>query len=125
MRRLLMLLLLILLFGCKGAKELVYVDVPKVEVEYRDKIVRDSVYLSDTVRIEHKGDTVFQRSQRYLYRDKIVRDSIYLTDTITIPKPVKVPVITNRLNAFQRFSVWGFWLLVGIGILLGLFLWRR
>lgn len=90
--------LLILLTGCKTT----YVPVETVRTEYRDKYLRDSIYLHDSINVYQKGDTIYKDRWRYEYRDKIVKDTVNVTDTI----PVVVEVVkikeVNKLTWWQE-----------------------
>ncbi len=66
------------------------------------------------------SDTLIINKFRYKYIDRIVKDTINRTDTITLVKTVEVPIRTNKLTAFQKFSVRGFWLIIGL-IIIGIF----
>lgn len=105
---------------CCSCKTVQYIPVETVKTEYRDKIVRDSVFRYDSVFVKQTADTVFFEQYRYLYKDKIIRDSICKTDTIRVPYPVEV---VNQLKApltgWQNFQVWcGRIALVGVLFLL-------
>ena len=69
-------LAIILLSGCRTTTETVYVD--REVTKWRERI--DSVYIhnTDTVRIEKKGDTIYNTTTRTKYRDriKIERDTV-------------------------------------------------
>lgn len=92
-----------LLASCKTK----YIPVESVKTEWRDKYIRDSVYLKELVRIYQKGDTVFRDSIVFKYKDKIKNDSIFIRDTIRIPIPVKGdPVEVNRLKWYQEACIW-------------------
>jgi len=96
-------LFLCLCYSCKSVQ---YVPVESVKTEYRDKIVKDSVYLYDSVYIKEKGDTLIMERYRYLYRDKFVRDSVFINDTIRVPYPVEVvKPVKKRLSGWQNFQV--------------------
>jgi hypothetical protein len=83
-----------------------YVPVETVKTEYRDKIVRDSVFRYDSIFVRQTADTVFYERYKYLYRDKIVRDSIFLNDTIRIPYPVEVvKEVKAPLTSWQNFQL--------------------
>ncbi|NDV96396.1 hypothetical protein D0T84_15950 [Dysgonomonas sp. 521] len=84
----------------------VYVPVETIRIEYRDKLLRDSVRLYDSVFVMLGGDTVRIEKYKYLYRDRLVRDSIFRTDTISVPYPVVEVQQVNRLTSFQSFQVW-------------------
>ncbi len=118
MKKIYILLLLVLFVGCSRTITKI-VEVPKVKTEYKNKYLKDSIYLHDSIFFEKKGDTVFINKFRYKYIDKLVRDTINRTDTVTIVKEVEVPIITNELTSFQKWSIRGFWyfvILIGIVI---------
>lgn len=100
-----MLLAIILAFmvGCKAKN--VFVPVESVKTEYRDRLERDSIYLQDSVFVEHwkSNDTVFltKEKYKYLYRDKLVRDTICKTDSVIVPYPVIETKEVNRLYSWQ------------------------
>lgn len=79
-----------MLSGCKSVE---YVPVETVKTEYQDKwhFARDSVYLSDSVYIREKGDTVWLERYRTLYRDREIRDTAFIerTDSVDVPYPVE------------------------------------
>jgi hypothetical protein len=106
-----------------------YIPVESVKTEYRDKILRDSVYLFDSVYIKEKGDTLIMERFRYLYRDKLIRDSIFKCDTIRVPYPVEVvkQVKAKRtLTGWQNFQIWcGRFALVGLLLCTLIFVLKR
>lgn len=94
MRKLLFVLMLFtslfVLFGCKT--KIQYVPVETLKTEYRDKYLRDSIYLMDSVFVDRwrSNDTVYltKEKYKYLYKDKIVRDTINIRDSIRVSFPV-------------------------------------
>ncbi len=109
---------MVLLFfvGCSRTLTKV-VEVPIVKTEYREKYLRDSVYFYDSIFISKTNDTLFINKFHYKYIDRIVKDTISRTDTITLIKQVEVPIITNKLTGFQKWSICGFWVLIGLVLL--------
>jgi hypothetical protein len=101
----LMCILAIMMFtSCKPVK---YLPVESVKTEYHKDIVRDSVFLYDSVFVKEKEDTVYLERYRYLYRDKIVRDSVLINDTIRVPYPVEIPVeVKMPLSGWENFQIW-------------------
>lgn len=91
-------LVIILLSACRTST--IYIPVENVKTEYKDKLIKDSVYLMDSIYVERwkSGDTIYQTKEKYkyLYRDKLIRDSVYINDTIRVPYPV---VETKTLKA--------------------------
>lgn len=102
----LLLLALLLIFSFSSCTKTIYIPVESVRTEYKDRMLRDSIYRYDSVFVKLKGDTVFFEKYKYLYRDKLVRDSIFKTDSIQVPYPVAIDKEVNRLSSFQSFQVW-------------------
>lgn len=103
-RAIFIILTLLSITSCKT--KTVYVPIESVRTEWRDKEVRDSIYLQDSIIMKLKGDTVWLEKYRYLYRDKLVRDSIFLTDSIQVPYPVVEYKEVNKLTGVQNFLVY-------------------
>jgi hypothetical protein len=98
------------------------VPIETIKTEYRDKIVRDSVFKYDSIFVKDKGDTVFFERYKYLYRDKIVRDSIFKNDTIRVPYPVEVvKQVKAPLTGWQNFQVWCGRIALVVVLLVGLY----
>ena len=100
------LLMLIVLFGgCRTIE--VPVPVIKTEIEYRDRIERDTAYVRDSVYIHQKGDTIYSEKYKYIYKEHIKTDTayVYKCDTIT-----QVISVEKQLTKWQNFklSVGGF-----------------
>lgn len=102
----LLLLALLLIFSFSACTKTIYTPVESVRTEYKDRMLRDSIYRYDSVFVKLKGDTVFFEKYKYLYRDKLVRDSIFKTDSIQVPYPVAIEKEVNRLSSFQSFQIW-------------------
>ncbi len=116
MKKIIIIFILLFLVGCSRTLTKV-VEVPRVKTEYREKYLRDSVYFYDSIFVQKTNDTLFINKFHYKYIDRIVKDTISRTDTITLVTQVEVPIITNKLTAFQKWSVRGFWVLVGLILL--------
>jgi hypothetical protein len=84
----------------------VYVPVESIKTEYRDNLVRDSIFRYDSIFVKDRGDTVFLEKFRYLYRDKLVRDSVFIGDTIKVPFPVEVEKPVKYVSGLQNFQIW-------------------
>ncbi len=117
MKKIYILLVLLFFVGCTRTLTKV-VEVPKIKTEYREKLLKDSVFYYDSIFVKSANDTFLINKYHYKYIDRIVKDTISRTDTITLVKQVEVPIITNKLTAFQKFSVRGFWVLVGLILLI-------
>jgi hypothetical protein len=107
-----------LLYSCKSVQ---YVPVETAKTEYRDKIVKDSVFRYDSVFVKQTADTVFFERYKYLFKDKTIRDSVFSNDTIRVPYLVEViKQVKAALSKWQNFQVYcgriGLALLLLIGV---------
>ena len=103
------LITMLLLCFCYSCRTPQYIPVESVKTEYRDKILRDSIYLYDSIYVKEKGDTLIFERYRYFYKDKLIRDSVFICDTIRVPYPVEVvkQVKAKRaLTGWQNFQIW-------------------
>ena len=108
------LIVISLLCGCKTVK---YVPVPSVSVDsvYVDRWLRDSVYLHDSVFVNHysKGDTVFVDKvvTRYRYKDRWRYDTVAVvrTDSVQVPYPVE-----KDLGWWEKARLYSFPVLVAM-----------
>lgn len=91
-------------------------STPKVVTvtEYRDRVQRDTLTQTDSVYVSHvvreKGDTVhiLDTIFKYKYLDKYAY--VHVHDSIPYAVEVQVPVCTR--NGYDRFTSWGFWILL-------------
>lgn len=83
-------IMIVLAFWLAGCTRTVYVPKQTTEVRYVEKMTVDSVYMSDTVKIYSKGDTVFSEKIRTLYKTKYVRDTITVNRTDSTAYAVEV-----------------------------------
>ncbi len=98
------LVLLHMMTSCSTTK---YVEVPvtKYVTKHTTDIVRDSVYVRDSVSVWMKGDTVFKDRWRDRVRD--LRGTLIVNDTVrdTITKPyyiTKTNTVEKELTWFQK-----------------------
>lgn len=106
----------------------IYIPVESVRTEYKDKILRDSIHLHDSVWVKMQGDTIWLEKYKTLYKEKIVKDSVLLVDTIRVPYPVIEYKEVNKLTSFQTVRVWldnVFMLLIGLGLIVLVLKWKR
>ena len=124
MKRIILFIIVFAVFGCTKT---VYIPVTNTikEIEYRDRLQRDSIYFSDSVLIVTKGDTVFNTKIKYRYINKIVKDTVNRTDSVYIEKPIEVVKEVNRLTKWQRWRLNFLWVLMAGGVGYGIFKIRR
>lgn len=90
------------MFVLSSCKTIKYVPVDKVKKVYVDKLVRDSIYIQDSVFIKQKKDTIFMYKTKTIFKFKHIKDTINQRDTITKIQKVPVVKVTNELNSWQR-----------------------
>lgn len=124
MKKLILLIAILVMFGCTKR---IYIPVTTTvtEIEYRDKLVRDSIYLSDSVLIERKGDTVYNTKIKYKYISKLIKDTVSIRDSVYIEKPIEVVKEVNRLTKWQRWRLNFLWVLMAGGVIYVIFKIKR
>ena len=120
MKKLILLIAILVMFGCTKR---IYIPVTTTitEIEYREKLVLDSIYLSDSVLIERKGDTVFNTRIKYKYISRFVKDTVSIRDSVYIEKPIEVVKEVNKLTKWQRWRLNFLWVLMAGRIGYGIF----
>ena len=115
MKRIILFFIVFAFFGCTKR---IYIPVTTTvtEIEYREKLVRDSIYFSDSVLIERKGDTVFNTKIKYKYISKFIKDTVNIRDSVYIEKPIEVVKEVNRLTKWQRWRLNLLWVLMAGGL---------
>lgn len=84
-------LMALAMFSCKGSERIV--EVPVTKIEYKDRVKEkvDSVYIHDSTYMYVDSDTIYVYQYRNVYRDKIYRDtvSVVRVDSIAVPYPIE------------------------------------
>ena len=96
-----LLIIFILLTGCKTKTILQPVD--RIKIEYKDRLRIDSVYNRDTLFVSKLNDTVIINSIKW--REKFIRDTLSITKIDSIPYPVEVIKEVNRLTKWQKLRL--------------------
>lgn len=86
--RMLILLFLLLLCGCRT--EYVPIESVRYDSVMIEKLMRDSVYVRDSVYLKEKGDTIYKYKDRFVYVYKNSVDT-FLVEKIR-EKEIPVPV---------------------------------
>ena len=106
MKPLYLLLLLLVLTGCRTI-EYYPLETVRIDTVYVNKQRVDSVMVRDSVHIIEKGDTVTEFRLKYIYKYKDRTDTLYIskTDTVSVPYPVE-----KQLTKWQQVKVnYGGW----------------
>lgn len=108
---------LILLCTCfASCTKKVFVPVESEKIEYRDRVLVDSIYQRDSVFIHMKGDTVWMERYQYVYRDKIIRDSVYLRDSTSYPVYVDVVKEVKHVPALYKYCFYILLVITLVGV---------
>lgn len=115
MKKILFIVVILFFVGCTKT---IYVPVTSevTKIEYRDRLVHDSIYLSDSVLIQQKGDTVFNTKIKYVYKYKLLKDTVSVTDSVYVEKPIEVIREVNKLTKWQRLRLNALWVLIIGGV---------
>ena len=118
----LFLLLILLLCGCRT--EYVPLETVKYDSLMITKLMRDSVYVRDSVYLKVKGDTIFKNKDRYVYVYKNIVDTFYMEKIRK--KEVPVPV-ERKLTWWERvkldYAEWVFGMFVAVALVYALRKW--
>ncbi|MDD3037144.1 hypothetical protein [Bacteroides sp.] len=104
--------------SCRST-QYVPVETIKTEVQYKDRLQRDSIHVLDSVFMLVKGDTVFRDRYRIEYRDKLIRDTTYIhkTDSVQVPY-----LVEKKLSRWQSVKLelggWAFGIIVLFALLI-------
>lgn len=124
MNRLILYITIFLMLGiwftsCRSV-QYVPVESVKTEIQYKDKLQRDSIHVIDSVFLLVKGDTVFRDRYRVVYKDKLIRDTAYIhkVDSVQVPYPVE-----KKLSRWQSIKLelggWAFAVIIVFIIIIG------
>ena len=116
MKKLILTILLTILFSACATRVIeVPIHTTNTEIEFYDRLVRDSVFVHDSVFVKHKNDTIWMERYKTLYKEKIVRDSVYLRDSIRVEVPIIVEV-EKDINIFKklRYALYSILVLIGL-----------
>ena len=116
------LLLMLILCGCRT--EYVPLETVKYDSLMITKLMRDSVYVRDSVYLKVKGDTIFKNKDRYVYVYKNLVDTFYMEKIRE--KEVPVPV-ERKLTWWERvkleYAEWVFGMIVAVALVYALRKW--
>lgn len=89
--------------GILSCRSIKYVPVESVRYDsiYFNKIVKDSVYVKDSVLIV-KGDTITEYRYKYIYKYKDRIDTLYVTQTDSVQVPY---LVEKNLTRWQQMKL--------------------
>ena len=123
----LVILVALLLVGCKTKEKVVTVEKVRNDTTYITKHQRDSVWLHDSIHVTEKGDTIRIERWHTKYVEKATHDTLYQATHDTIPQPYPVEKLVEReLTWWQQARIHlGEALLALAGIAVVVFVIRR
>ena len=89
-------LVALLLVGCKTKERVVTVEKVRSDTTYITKHQRDSVWLHDSIHVTEKGDTIRIEKWHTKYVEKATHDTLYQATHDTIPQPYPVEKLVER-----------------------------
>ena len=98
------------------------IESVRTQIEYRDRIQRDSLYVHDSIYVHQhqKNDTVYLDKfvYKYAYKDRFVHDTTYIAhhDTTTVVR--EVPAKLTKIQQAKQ-DTYG----ILVALLLGLAVW--
>ena len=92
----LLILVALLLVGCKTKEKVVTVEKVRNDTTYITKHQRDSVWLHDSIHVTEKGDTIRIEKWHTKYIEKATHDTLYQATHDTIPQPYPVEKLVER-----------------------------
>ena len=99
----LVILVAVLLVGCKTKERVVTVEKVRTDTTYITKHQRDSVWLHDSIHVTEKGDTIRIERWHTKYIEKATHDTLYQhkTDSVPVPYPVE-KLVERELTWWQQ-----------------------
>lgn len=92
----LVIIVALLLVGCKTKERVVTVEKVRNDTTYITKHQRDSVWLHDSIHVTEKGDTIRIEKWHTKYVEKATHDTLYQATHDTIPQPYPVEKLVER-----------------------------
>lgn len=92
----LVILVALLLVGCKTKEKVVTVEKVRNDTTYITKHQRDSVWLHDSIHVTEKGDTIRIERWHTKFVEKATHDTLYQATHDTIPQPYPVEKLVER-----------------------------
>ena len=89
-------LVALLMAGCKTKERVVTVEKVRTDTTYITKHQRDSVWLHDSIHVTEKGDTIRIERWHTKYVEKATHDTLYQATHDTIPQPYPVEKLVER-----------------------------
>ena len=107
-----------LITSCRSV-QYVPVESVRTEIEYRDRLQRDSIHVHDSIHIRDKGDTVFVNRWHTVYKDKQLRETIYIENTDSVQVPYSVEKQLSRWQSIKMVvGGWAFGIIIALVLII-------
>lgn len=115
---------LFVLLMCSCRTEYVPIEVVRTDSLMIEKLMKDSVFVRDSVYLKEKGDTIYLYKDKYVYVLKDVADTVYMEKV----REVEVPVpVERKLTWWERmklkYAEWALGVLMAIALIYALRKW--
>ena len=97
-----LILLLIMYFFCECRTEYIPVESLRYDSVMIEKLMRDSVFMRDSVYLKEKGDTIYKYKDRFVYVYKNRVDTFFAEKIREIEIPVQVE---RKLSWWERVKL--------------------
>ena len=92
--------------GCKTITKTEVVEKVRIDTAYVTKVLKDSVWMHDSIHVKEKGDTILIEKWHTQWRDRLQIDTIYRAKVDSIPVPYEVEKLVERqLTWWQRLRL--------------------
>ena len=107
----------LILCACRSVPGNVAGTDVSVHTNFVERVVRDSVFVHDSIFVRENPDTVFFTRYRTLYKENVLRDTVLLCDTLYSERTV-----TRYTTPPGCVSIEWRWIMVASGVVLLLLL---
>ena len=105
-----LLIILLIIIGCKPKQ--ILVPITETKIEFRERFRVDSVYNRDTLMLFSQNDTVYLQTIKWRERFRI--DTVSVVKVDSIPYAVEVVKEVNRLTKWQQIRLSALNILIAI-----------
>lgn len=84
-----LIMLLVMYFFCGCNTKYVPIETVRYDSLMVSKLMKDSIFVRDSVYVKEKGDTIFKYKDKYVYLMRESRDTMYVDRERQIPVPVE------------------------------------
>lgn len=113
-------LFLLMLLGCRTA-EVAREDCGYIShTSMAERLVRDSVFVHDSIFLREKADTVFLIKYRTMYKERLLRDTVVVRDTLHVERQV-----IKKVRQRNGVVLWLLLLLVPLTCAVIWWFWKR